>query len=499
MNRNAVQDLQKLRHTTSIRLPGFSQPHDPSTVGDSMSTQIHYAPSAAAAMAAQSRHLPTATLAETAEVLSGVVVPTVAKGVIIRRPRVVALAERWELDHRAVQVMQKLRDKYQTGPLMLRVPLRRQAVILSPAHVHRVLDNSPEPFATASAEKRAALAHFEPKGALISHGVERDERRRYNEKVLQSDHPIHQLASNFLETVRREAAQLIEQIRPWNRLAWSDFSETWFRIVRLVIFGEPARNDHELSAMMAELRSDANWAFLKPKKRQLRAKFLHRVGELLAQAAPGSLAHLMAEIHITDTTAPSHQVPQWLFAFDPAGMNTFRSLALLATHPEHAARAREEIKSQQNSIEPLPFLRAAYLDSLRLWPTTPMVLRESTRDIEWETGVMPKHTSILIYAPFFHRDDTRLDFANRFAPEIWLDDDVAPGFSGSPSEWPLIPFSSGPAICPGRNLVLLLGSYMLAEFLGKHRFEFTQPDRLSPHRPLPATLNHFTLRFRLVE
>ncbi len=113
--------------------------------------------------------------------------------------------------------------------------------------------------------------------------------------------------------------------------------------------------------------------------------------------------------------------------------------------------------------------------------------------------MMPKNTNILIYAPFFHRDDRRLEYANRFTPDLWLSDEVAPGFSGSPSQWPLIPFSSGPAICPGRNLVLLLGSYMLASLMGEHTFELVPQDRLNRHHPLPATLDHFSLRFRLLD
>src|SRR5690606_37166248 len=135
-------------------------------------------------------------------------------------------------------------------------------------------DNSPEPFATATAEEHAAQSHVEPKQALISHGAQRADRRRFDEQVLQSDCPIHDLATHFRETVRHEAEQLIKRVRPWNVLAWSDFSKAWFRIVRLVTFGEPAREDHELSRMMAALRYRANWAFLAPKQRQLRDRLL---------------------------------------------------------------------------------------------------------------------------------------------------------------------------------------------------------------------------------
>jgi hypothetical protein len=103
-----------------------------------------------------------------------------AKGVIIRRRTILSVAERLDLDRRAIRRM----------PL-LRVPGRSSAVILNLEHVHRVLEETPEPFAIDTKEKRAALAHFEPKGVLISEGAERADRRRYNEQVLESDRPAH--------------------------------------------------------------------------------------------------------------------------------------------------------------------------------------------------------------------------------------------------------------------------------------------------------------------
>jgi cytochrome P450 len=193
----------------------------------------------------------------------------------------------------------------------------------------------------------------------------------------------------------------------------------------------------------------------------------------------------------TPTTAPLDQVPQWLFAFDAAGIATFRALALLAAHPAQAERAREESRDRAGMERyDLPYTRACVLESVRLWPTTPMVLRQSTEPTAWETGMMPAHTGIAISAPFFHRDDQRLPFAHRFSPELWLED-------RSEDAWPLIPFSGGPAICPGRNLVLLLASAMLAMLLEGPAMHLAPPLRLDARRPLPGTLNHFSLRFAI--
>jgi cytochrome P450 len=104
---------------------------------------------------------------------------------------------------------------------------------------------------------------------------------------------------------------------------------------------------------------------------------------------------------------------------------------------------------------------------------------------------MPAETGVMIYAPFFHRDDHELDFANRFEPDLWLQD-------RGPDQWPLIPFSGGPAICPGRHLVLLLTSNMLATLIRDHEIELLDGDRLVPG-DLPGTLNNFSLRFRIRE
>jgi cytochrome P450 len=433
--------------------------------------------------------LPEATLRDTLGLVAGVILPTVAKGVIIRRPKIVALAEWLDLDQRAVRRMQRIRNKYGTGPLLLRIPIRNQVVVLNPDHVHRVLNNSPEPFATASSEKRAALSHFQPEGVLISHGPERADRRRFNEQVLDTGEIMHRLTERFVSVVEEEAELLFGAVRHRGLLTWDDFALTWFRVVRRVVFGDAARDDYELTELIDRLRADANWAFLKPKRTELRNQFYDRLQEHLARADPNSLAGVMAATRTTAVTEPAQQVPQWLFAFDPAGMTTFRALALLASHPEQARQAREEIVSREGSPD-LPYLRSCVLESLRLWPTTPAVLRESTVETIWETGVMPARTGILIFAPFFHRDDQRLSYAHTFTPDLWMQE-------RTDEDWPLIPFSGGPAMCPGRNLVLLLSSNMLAALFDNRQVRLKPPNRLDASRPLPGTLDNYSLRFDL--
>jgi cytochrome P450 len=444
-----------------------------------------------ASTATMQRPLPKASLADTLAAIAEVVLPTLAKGVIIRRPKVVGLSARMGLDHRAVRRMQKLRARYGDGPLLLRVPLRRQALILSPADVRRVLEETPDPFSPASREKRAALAHLEPMASLISDGAERVERRALNDEVLESRRRTHHLAESFLRVIEQETGHLLARARAAGRLGWDDFFTAWYAVVRRVVFGDGARDDHEMTDMLARLRAAANWAFLHPGRTRLLERFHARVEQHLARAEPGTLAAVIAARPRSATAAPSHQVAHWLFAFDPAGMATFRALALLLAHPDQAARAREEVeRSRGVARADLPFLRACLLEALRLWPTTPAILRESRQETEWRNGTMPKDTSLVVFAPFFHRDDTRLPHAHRFHPDLWLGDP-------HPGDWPLVPFSGGPGTCPAHNLVPMLGSATLAALLDAPEIALADPARLDPHRPMPALLDPYTLAFTL--
>lgn len=59
--------------------------------------------------------------------------PTIAKGPILRRPKVVAGVERLGLEARAVKRMQKVSEKYGRGPVMLNLPGKRMARVLNPS------------------------------------------------------------------------------------------------------------------------------------------------------------------------------------------------------------------------------------------------------------------------------------------------------------------------------------------------------------------------------
>jgi cytochrome P450 len=169
-------------------------------------------------------------------------------------------------------------------------------------------------------------------------------------------------------------------------------------------------------------------------------------------------------------------------------MSAFRALALLATHPRELAAVRAEIASGPGVPTELPHLRAAVLEAVRLWPTTPAILRETTAATELNGVPLQPGTLVLICSAFFHRDNERHAWADDFTPRLWTGDVPRAG---------LVPFSGGPAVCAGQDLALFLTGTFLSALLDGQDVRVAGRSIIRPGRPLPGTLDPFHLRFTL--
>jgi hypothetical protein len=418
-----------------------------------------------------------ASRSDTLKVLTSVVLPTFGKGVIIRRPSVEGLTAGFNLDLKAVRLMQQLRRKYGAAPLLLNIPFRPQLLLLDAKDVELVLSRSPQPFSPATREKRAALNHLEPGNVLISDPPRRAQTRPYHEMALATFERHHPLASRFQAVIDEEIGLIIHADER-KELDWPRFSRAWFRIVRRLVLGDSAREDEGLTDLLNRLRGRANWAFFLRQDRKLLKEFQRNVQSYANRCEAGSLVNFGPKDRSIDLPG---QIAQWLFAFDPAGMATFRTLALLATYPEHLAAAQAEALAGETER---PLTRACFLEALRLWPTTPAILRETTTEIA--DPKVKEGVGIIIFTPFFHRDDANLDFAHRMEPSMWSDDDalLVKG---------LVPFSAGPAMCPAHNLVPLVATMAIGAILARALINLRSP-AMDP-KALPGTLNHFALKF----
>jgi cytochrome P450 len=438
----------------------------------------------------QTRGIAKGSAGDLLGVARDMVLPTLAKGVLRRRPGIVGLLETTGLEERAIRRLQALRRMYGGRPVLMSLFGRKHVIVLQPEHMLRVLDETPDVFRSTSDEKSSALAHFEPGVSLISDGVERRVRRDFNGKLLDEGCPQHRLAGYFQAVVNHEIAVMLQGLADDGapNLDWKRFFVAWNRIVRQVLLGPGARDDQALTDDLNTLRSAGNWAFLHPGRKTLRQSFHHRLQAHIERAEGDSLASLV-ETTGHDDARPSDQFTHFMFAFDPGGMASFRALALLASHPEVLADLRRQIAGAEGGRA---LLRASMMESLRLWPTTPVILRQARHDIDWEGDTIPGGAQVVIYAPFFHRDDETLDEAHRFVPGLWPGGSVLRGSR-------FVPFSEGDGICPARDLVPMVGAMALEALLRAHSVALTDPARLDPARPLPPTLDNYTLEFKLTD
>ena len=409
-----------------------------------------------------------ASVVENVRFNQAIIVPNALQGLFRRRPGRVAVATRLDVDGQGVRLLAGLRRKHGPKPLRVRVVKDPALLLLDVPDVRRALEGSPHPFAADPEAKKRGMGHFQPDALTLSRGALWEDRRRFTEAVL--DVPTD-LRERFTAVVREEVTAVLDGA---DALDHDLLHRAYRRITRRVVLGDEAREDEGLSRQLAELMEEANSLPSEPSP-QLRP-FVNRLEVHLARASAGSLAERAAQAPSTPDTKAAGQLPHWIFATqDTLSANVLRALALALTQPG----GRDD-------------LAATLQEAMRLWPTTPLLSRETLADVTWHGVRVPAGTNVLIPNVFHHRDPERLgDSADRFTPEGW-------GTDGAfTDDWGLNHLSHGPQGCPGGGLAVRLGTATLATLLDLATPELEQPGRLDPARPLPHMLDVFALRFSL--
>ncbi|HEU5158590.1 MAG TPA: cytochrome P450 [Streptosporangiaceae bacterium] len=465
--------------------------------------------------------LPSLSAADTLRFNRDVVLPLLAQGRYARRPAIAGAAARTGADGRAILRLARLRRDYGPGPVWARELGEPVLLVFSPMDVRRVLEDSAREFAADPIDKKRGMAVFQPNGLAISRGSERTSRRHFTDAVLGAG--LGECGPRLLAVCREEISCLIDGLtaaalasagggsrwvagaapgRRFRRSArtidWPAFRRAFERIARRVVLGDGARDDDAVSRLLDELMRDANRA---PARRSVATqarldRFMAHVLGHVAAAEPGSLAGLFQQAPQDAVTCPVGQIPQWLSGIqDTLAVNVYRALALISAHPEQRRHLGKELAGRDTTtpegVAALPRLTACLQEAMRLWPTTQVISRVGVVETRWNGTIVPPHTKFLIYPAFHHRDRRYYDFADRFAPDVWL-----PG-GAAVNDWSFNHFGHGPMACPGRALSLVLGTAALAEFLGGCHVRPLGAD-LDPARRMPYQLNPNAVRLDLL-
>lgn len=426
--------------------------------------------------------IPSASLWENLGFNLGTVIPIALQGTFTRRRFWVTLWGKILSDPGSVRRIHRMRRKYASDYLFVRLGTTRTLLVLDPDGIGRVLDRSPDVYGPP-APKREGMAHFQPDAVTVSVDGAWQERRRFNAEVLDASESPHHMGQGFLRVVR-------EEINARPPRTWDDFDRLFARITRRVIFGSAARDDTTVTDLLRTLMRESNSS--RGRKRQSASfePFYDRIRHYLEAAEPGSLAALSGEVPSGPETRVAGQIPHWMFAmWETLGTNTARALALIVAHPEASARVRAELAggdvTTARGVERLAYLGGCLQEAMRLWPTTPMLLRETLAGDTLGDAPIPAGTQVLILNSFNHRDRDRVAHPDTFAPESWADGSPSPLFNH---------LSNGPQDCVGRHLAVFLGKAVLATLLDRFDYRLLRP-RLDPGKPLPYSYNYFKLRF----
>src|SRR5581483_8839135 len=216
-------------------------------------------------------------------------------------------------------------------------------------------------------------------------------------------------------------------------------------------------------------------------------------GELelrLRDPEPGTLLARIADAPHTDRTRVVQQMPHWMFAMrNTLAANSYRALVAIVAEPVVERRAREEMigadLTDPRAIDGMSYLAGCLQEAMRLWPTSPVLARETVQDVRLAGEHIPAGTQILILNAFNHRDADHVDDADRLAPERWR---------SGPWDYRFNHLSNGSQDCPGGPLMLLLGKAVIAQVLSRWALSLKEPS-IPAGGPMPTMLDYYSARF----
>lgn len=153
---------------------------------------------------------------------------------------------------------------------------------------------------------------------------------------------------------------------------------------------------------------------------------------------------------------------------------------LLATHPDAKARFHEEVDRvlqgrtpNTDDLQHLPYTRAVFDESLRLYPPVPAVVRKAAT-ITTVGGVsLPAGAFVLIGTYNLHRHPAFWTNPEQFLPERWLDSERPA------ARYAYLPFGAGPRACVGIHFASVEGPLLLALIGCRYDLQLAQ-ERVEP-------------------
>ena len=404
------------------------------------------------------------------------VAPLILQGLFVRQKFWVQLFSLIQRDPQMERFCTRLRQHYNADLVYVRMLFTKSLLVLNHADAAQILRESPLVYGP-SRGKVSGMSHFQPGSVTLSTGAEWRARRACNDAALNFDAYADQSARLIAEEVQATCAEAGDNLR------WRHLDSLFERITLQIVFG-PGVKDHATLTALRKMMRQAN-RFLTFRKSRHYDAFDAAIRNALRYPAPNSLVsgcpHADPAI-----TRPQNQVPHWLFAMrDTLAENTARTLAAVLADPAVHTQINDSINgldlTQGASVQALTLLEASVQEAMRLWPTTPLLTRETLASAVLGQYVLPTGLQVILPNNFLHRDTESIPDAGRFQPARWQ----------SRTDYRYNHLSNGPQICAGKDLALFIAVAVIANLMKKRDWQLKYP-RLSSDEA-PATHNHYRL------
>lgn len=166
---------------------------------------------------------------------------------------------------------------------------------------------------------------------------------------------------------------------------------------------------------------------------------------------------------------------------------------LLTKHPEIQQKLRDEINEAlpqdvesdptidlAGILEPLPYLNGIMHETLRLYPTVPLTMRQALCDTRIGDQFIPEGTDIIISIWYINRSpEIWGPDAGQFRPERWITEEGKPNQNGgASSNYDFETFLHGPRSCIGQGFAKAEMRCLLAAMVRAFSWSLAMDDAL---------------------
>lgn len=192
---------------------------------------------------------------------------------------------------------------------------------------------------------------------------------------------------------------------------------------------------------------------------------------LLRQEAPDGLKRSEIEDNIITFIGAGHETTARALGW---------ALYCVANSEKHRKLMEEEAdKVHENNVDPvdwldqMPWTRAVFEETMRLYPPAPSINRAPLTDDKWtsstgEVVTIEKDTTVLVMPWTLHRHEKLWDNPRVFRPERFLPENKA-----KLHRFQYLPFGAGPRVCIGATFALQEAIIALGVLLRHYRFDVT--------------------------